>query len=130
MKITGITWSTTPRLPGLRASEVNKIDVAQPGALKDWRVLIRGSQVYFVSPVGWHRDQSKKRDPNGSTTVFGPIPMSELYIEWQIDNDKELVALLAGKLTYDSEPFGFTPAVLDPTKPILDQIPPGQMGDA
>lgn len=130
MKITGITWSTSPRLPGLRASDINKIDCAQPGALKDWRVVIRGSQVFFVSPLGWKRDQSVKRDPAGPTVVFGPIPMSELYIEWQIDDDKELATLLAGKLQYESEPFGFTAVPLDESKPILEQIPPGQMGDA
>lgn len=130
MKITGITWSTVPRLPGLRASDVNKIDCASPGAMKDWRIIIRGSHAYFVSPIGWKRDQSIKRDPAGPAVVFGPIPLSELYIEWQIDDEKELATLLAGKLSYESEPFGFVPVPLDESKPFLEQIPSSQMGDA
>ena len=131
MKLISITWSSTPRMPGLRPTDLGKIDCDNPnGAMKDWRVSVRGSQLYFISPPGWLKDQSAKRDPSGRPTVFGPIPVSDVYLEWIVESPEDLDKLLAGKMTFDSPPFGWRPTPIVTDKPILDQIPPGQMGDA
>lgn len=131
MKLISITWGTTPRLPGLRASDTGRIECDNPNApLKDWRVAVRGSQIFFTSPPGWSKDTSAKRDPNGARTVFGPIPTSDVYLEWQADTDADVTALVKGKIEYDSQPFGWRPAPIESDRPILSQIPPGQMGDA
>lgn len=132
MKLISITWSSTPRLPGLRPSDTGRIECDRPeGPLKDWRVAIRGAQLYFISPNGWNRDQSvKSRAPDAPRTVFGPIPANEVYLEWLTESEADVAALLKGKLEFDSPPFGWRPAPLVTDKPFLEQIPPGQMGDA
>lgn len=132
MKLISITFGTVPRLPGLRPSDTGRIELDKPGvALDGWRAAIRGSQIYFLSPAGWMRDQSiKSRDPKGPVTAFGPVAVSEVYLEWALDSDTEIGALLAGKMQFETPPFGWKPAPVEGDKPILEQIPPGQMGDA
>ena len=132
MKLISISWSSTPRMPGLRSSDVQRIDCDKPtAALEGWRVAIRGSQIYFISPPGWIRDQSvKTRDSLGPRVVFGPIPTSEVYLEWLAETEMDVNALLKGKLEFESPPFGWRPAPIVTDRPILDQIPPGQVGDA
>lgn len=130
MKLVSITWGTTPRLPGLRASDTGRIDCDNPnGPLKDWRVSVRGSQIFFISPRGWSKDASAKRDLEGPTTVFGPIPASDVYLEWHV-SETEVLALVKGKIEYESQPFGWRPAPIESDRPILSQIPAGQLGDA
>lgn len=134
MKLVSLTWGTTPRLPGLRPTDTGKIQLDNPGdALRNWKLLIKGKELYFISPEGWSRDHSSRTSshvPGAPTTVFGPMPLTEVYLEWNVDNEAELAALTAGKLTYESPPFGWKPVAVDPEKPMLDQIPAGQMGDA
>lgn len=132
MRLISITWGSTPRLPGLRPSDTNRIECDKPSdALKGWRVSIRGTQIYFISPPGWHRDQSvRTRDPQGPRTAFGPIPASDAYLEWVAESDADVAALLDGKMKLDSPPFGWQPAPIAAGKPFLEPIPPGQMGDA
>lgn len=132
MKLASITWGSTPRMPGLRPTDTGRIDCDNPnGPLKDWRVVIRGSQIFFVSPPGWNRDQSiKTRDPQGPRVVFGPVTTNDVYLEWVAESEQEVQALVKGKMEYESPPFGWRPAPIVTDKPILDQIPAGQMGDA
>ena len=133
MRLLSITWSSTPRLPGLRPSDLGKIDCDKPGtALEGWRVSVRNAQIFFISPPGWNRDQSIRiRDACAPRTVFGPVPLADVYLEWNTESDADLQALLKGKIEYESpHGFGWRPAPINTDKPILEQIPPGQMGDA
>ena len=135
MKLISITWCATPRLPGLSASDIGKINCQNPGdAIRNWKLMIRGSQVYFVSPAGWSRDHSLRRavdtTPAGPTTVYGPIPLSDIKLEWSLDDPGELDSLFKVINKYESEPFGWKPAPVAGDKPILAQIPPAQLGDA
>lgn len=133
MKLVSIAWSSTPRIPGLRPSEAGRIECDKPGtALEGWRVTVRGAQIFFVSPAGWSRDQNiRTRDPLGPRTVFGPIPVAEIYLEWLAESDADVATLTKGKLVdFESPPFGWRPAPIVTDRPILDQVPPGQLGDA
>lgn len=130
MKLNTITFKAIPKMPGMRPGDLITIDTAKPGdGLKDWRVSIRGQQVFFISPSGWVSDRSvKQRDAKGPITVF-EIPRAEVIFGWSGPSD-ELEAILKGG-KYDSEPFGFVPTPVVSDRPILDQVvPPGQMGDA
>lgn len=126
MKLLSITFKATPRMPGVRASDLSTIDTEKPGdALRGWRVSVRGQQVFFISPPGWVRDQNvKKRDPNGAVTVF-EIPRAEVCFEWQGAADELEAFFKGGK--WESPPFGPAPRPIDTSRPILDQA---QMGDA
>lgn len=131
MKLISITFGTTPRLPGLRPVETGHIECDNPSAaLAGWRFAIRGTQVHFISPPGWHRDQAQKRDAKGGITAYGPFPIGDVYLQWQFTNEAELATLLKGKLEFDSPPFGWKPAPVESDKPLLAQVPAGQMGDA
>ena len=131
MKLISITWRNVPRMAGLRAGDTVRIDCdTPPSPLKDWKAVVRGSQIFFVSPAGWSRDQSvKTRDTSGQRVAFGPIALSEACLEWCAESDADVAALIDGKLKHDSPPFGWRPAPILTDKPILDQIPQGQMGD-
>lgn len=132
MKLISITWSSAPRLPGLRPSDTGRIECDKPSeALKGWRVSVRGTHLFIISPRGWNRDQSiRTRNESGPSTVFGPIPVSDVYLEWLAESDADVQTLLKGKLEFESPVFGWMPAPIVSDKPILEQIPAGQMGDA
>lgn len=130
MKLISIAFGTTPRLPGLRPADTGAINCDAPGAMRGWRLAIRGNHVYFLSPKGWQRSADAKRDPNGPVTVFGPFAVGDLYFEWQCADDVQLKKLLDGKLTWESPDFGWVPTPVVPGQPILAQVPPGQIGDA
>lgn len=129
MKLLSITFKATPRMPGVRAMDLSTIDTEKPGdSLKGWRLSIRGQQVFFISPRGWVRDQNvKRRDALGPITVF-EVPRAEVCLEWQ-GGPEELEAMIKGG-KWESPPFGPPPRPIDETKPLLEQIPAGQMGDA
>ncbi len=129
MRLATITFGTIPRLPGLRPADLGKVDCDKPGAALDgWRLILRGTQAYFVSPPGWTADQSEKhRNPKGPVTIY-EMARSEVLLHWVgADEDLETV-FKTGK--YESPPFGWRPAPVTPDKPILAQVPPGQTGDA
>lgn len=132
MRLVSITWGTIPRLPGLRPSDTGRILCDNPASpLKDWRVFVRGPQIFFVSPPGWSADQSaRSRDPLSPRTVFGPMAASDVYLEWQAETEVEVLALLDGKMKFESPPFGWRPAPPLNVKPFLEQITPSQVGDA
>lgn len=130
-KLKAITFGTSPRIPGLRAGDLVTIECDNPPqALKDWVVILRGTSVYLVSPPGWtqHETRASKRDPKGPITTH-EIPRADTYLSWAIVDEADLEALLKGG-KYQTEPLGFKPVVVDADKPILEQIPPGQLGDA
>ena len=129
MKLVSITFGTIPRLPGLRPSDTAHIDCDKPPeALRDWRISIRGQQAFFISPPGWQRDlNAKVRDAKGAVTVY-EIPRAEMFLQWSGDAAEVEGVLQAVK--FDSEPFGGRPAPVAADKPILAQIPAGQVGDA
>ena len=132
MKLITITFGNTPRLPGLRPAETGHIECDKPSdALRGWKLVIRGQQIYFVSPPGWVRDQNqKRRDGKGPVTVHGPVPMNDVYLQWQAEDAVELEAVLKTGKPWESPAFGWQPAPVAADKPILEQIPVGQMGDA
>lgn len=129
MKLNTISFKAIPKMPGVRPGDLCTIETAKPvDALKDWRVSIRGQQVFFISPPGWVVDRSiRVRDMKGPVTIF-EIPRAECVFGWSCTPDEVEAALKSGK--YDSEPFGFAPTPVSADKPILEQIPAGQMGDA
>jgi hypothetical protein len=130
MKLVSISFNSIPRMPGIRPGELCTIDCAKPKeGLTGWRVSIRGQQVFFISPAGWTSDNSnRKRDPNGPATIF-EIPRTEVLFNWQADDAADVEAVLkSGK--YESPPFGWKPAEVVADKPILAQVPVGQLGDA
>lgn len=128
MKLLSITFRAIPRMPGIRADALSTIDCEKPhDALKGWRLSLRGQQVFFISPPGWVRDQNnRQRDPSGPVTVF-EVPRAEVCLEWKGAAD-ELEALFKGG-RFESEPFGPPAKPIDPTKPLLDQVPAHQIGD-
>lgn len=130
MKMISISFNAVPRLPGVRPGDLITIDCARPSeALKNWRVQIRGQQVFLISPPGWVRDQNiKARDPKGPVTVF-EISRADVAFQWEAPTPEALEAVLKGG-KYESEPFGFSPAPVAPDKSILSQVPAGQVGDA
>lgn len=130
MKLVSITFGTTPRLPGLRPSDTGHIPCDNPGAMKGWKLAIRGNHVYFISPKGWQRSSEAKKDAAGPVTVFGPFAVGDVYFEWQCPDEVQLKKLLDGKLTWESPEFGWTPTPVVPGQSILAQVPAGQMGDA
>lgn len=129
MKLTSISFGVVPRLPSLRPTDLGKIDCDKPGvALEGWRLILRGQQAFFVSPPGWGPDRSeKRRDPKGPIVVY-EIPRTEVILHWQ-GSPSELDDVLKGG-KYESPPFGWQPATVATDKPILEQVPASQMGDA
>lgn len=129
MKLLSITFGTIPRIPGLRPSDTGHIDCDKPpGALQDWRVTVRGQQVFFISPPGWQPGQAAKlRATEGPITVH-EVPRAEIFFAWS-GTAEELEGLIKGG-KYESPPFGWKPPIVTDGKPILEQIPAGQVGDA
>ncbi len=133
IRLTGFSFGVTPRIPGVRSGDIASInDVSNPpAALKDWRLAVRGGAVFFISPPGWtpaNQTRPKDQDPAGPVIVH-EIPRSEIYLQWDSDeNDVEIIAKTVNK--FESKPFGWKPAPIVDDKPILEQIPPGQTGDA
>jgi hypothetical protein len=132
MKLVSITWRNTPRVANLRQGDTVRITCDTPGsALEGWRVVIRGPHFHFISPPGWARDQSvKTRDPQAPRVVFGPVSMNDASFEWLAESDADVSTLLKGKIEFESPPFGWKPAPIVSDRPILDQLPAGQLGDA
>jgi hypothetical protein len=128
MRLCNITFGSIPRLPGLRPVDLGKIECDKPTeALRGWRLILRGTQAFFVSPPGWVPDQSeKRRDPKGPITVY-EMARAEVLLHWQGD-DADLEAVFKTS-KYESPPFGWHPAPVATDKPFLEQIPPSQVGD-
>jgi hypothetical protein len=129
MKLINITFGSIPRLPGLRPTDLGKIDCDKPGeALKGWRLFLRGASAFFVSPPGWVADQSeKRRDPKGPRTVY-EMPRTEVLLHWHASEDELENVFKNNK--WESPPFGWQPTPIVTDKPLLEQVPASQVGDA
>jgi hypothetical protein len=131
LKLTKITFVQTPRIPGLRAGDVSELDCDNPApTLKDWRIILKGASVFLVSPAGWRpqMERTRERNPNGPVTIH-EIPRANACLHWSGDA-ADIESVLKGGVRYETEPLGFKPVPVADDKPILAQIPPGQMGDA
>lgn len=131
MKLVSISFKAIPRMPGVRPGDLVNLVCDKPtDGLRDWRVAIRGQQIFFISPQGWHTDRSLRRPPSsdgGPITVF-EISRAEVFFQWEGAAD-ELEALFKGG-KFESPPFGYEPKQVVADKPIIEQIPAAQMGDA
>lgn len=132
VKLTGFSFGITPRLPGLRQSDIVSVECDNPAPpMKDWRVIVRGQSVFFVSPPGWNnatKTTPQDRDPKGPVVVH-EVARTDVHLHWSSDeNDAEAIAKATNK--FESMPLGWKPAPIAPDKPILSQIPAGQVGDA
>jgi hypothetical protein len=130
MKLKQVTFDRVPKLPGIRPGDLTTLDCANPGVLKDWRIILRGQSMYLVSPVGWTHNENRgtRRDPKGPVTMY-EIPRADVFLQWDVADEAEIEAVLKGG-KYESEPLGFKPALVEADKPILAQIPANQVGDA
>lgn len=130
MKLVSITFDRTPRLPGLRAGDLITLDCDNPPeSLKDWRLMLRGQSVYFVSPPGWTTKRPRGQWDKNGPTVMHEVPRATMFIRWALEG-AELPDDVMKLTKYESQPFGWKPVVVAADKPILGQIPNGQMGDA
>lgn len=135
LRLKSITFIHTPRVPGLRPSEISTISCDGSGAyslpapLHGWRAFIRGAMLLLVSPPGWrpgiNRDQWK---PDGPCEVI-EVPRTNCSLVWSADGPRDLEQI-SGK-AFESEPFGPPPL---PAPSLLDQLPPDvpphELGDA
>jgi len=132
MKLNKITFARIPALPGIRAGDLSSLDLDNPAApLRGWRLALRGPSVFLISPPGWTtatQTTPQNRNPNGPVVVH-QIPAAEVFFHWE-GPAADIDALLKGGLSkFESQPFG-PPTPVASDKPILEQIPPGQTGDA
>lgn len=131
MKLLNITFGNIPRLPGLRPTDLGKIDCDKPSeALRGWRLALRGQQAFFISPAGWTQDQTdKRRNPNGPVTIY-EMDRADVLLHWHLEpGEKALDEFYKKGSKWESPVFGWKPAPVASDKPILDQVPTHQMGD-
>lgn len=130
MKLVSITFQNAPRIPGIRPGDMSTINCDRPdGAMRGWRVAIRGGTIFFISPRGWVNGQSFMQWDQKKPRIIHEVPRSECYLQWSGD-ESEVEPVLKNK--YDSEVFGepyVNPEIEKPT-PLLSQLDPSQMGDA
>ncbi len=131
MKLVSITFESAPRIPGIRPGDMSTIKCAQPeGAMRGWRVAIRGASVFFISPAGWEQGKTFMQwDPKKAPTIH-EVPRASCFFQWDGFPDEIDALMKSGK--HDSEPFGAAfekPVVEEAPKSILAQLDPSQMGD-
>ncbi len=133
VKLHGISFGTTPRIPGVRPGDLAAIDCDNPsGALRDWKIIVRSQSIFIVSPPGWlpsNASQPSQRNPKGAVVVH-EVPRSEVYLEWRSDELLDMETFLKSTAKHETPPLGWKPAPIETDKPILAQIPQGQVGDA
>lgn len=132
LKLCNMTFvHAPPRMPGIRAGDLTFIDCENvSGALMGWTLSIRGQTLYMISPPGWTHataNDPPRRDPNGPRFVQ-QIPLNNVFFGWQGDADG-LDTLMKGGKWDAPNPLGWRPVVIETNKPLLSQVPPGQMGD-
>ena len=133
IKLVSITFTNTPRLPGLRAGDMSTIQCERPdGSMRGWRVAIRGASVFFISPAGFVPGVSPMAWDKNKTPIVHEIPRSSCYFQWAgPQGSADFDAIVKNK--YDSEPFGEpfeAPPEPEAPKGFLSQLDPSQMGDA
>jgi hypothetical protein len=130
-KLKAITFDRAPKIPGIRAGDLSSFECDNPPAtLRDWKIVLRGASLYFISPPGWKVGdlRPQARDAKGSIIVH-EVPRDDAFLQWAAADDADVEAVLKGG-KYESEPLGYKPVPVEADKPLLAQIPPGQLGDA
>lgn len=132
VKLVGLTFGSAPRIAGIRSGDLIAIDIDNPpAAMKDWRIAITGQAVLFISPPGWEPRNAttpSARNQKGPRVVH-EAARSDVFLQWESD-DGDATALSKAIAKYESGPLGWKPAPVESDKPILAQIPAGQVGDA
>lgn len=105
MKLKEITFREAPRIPGIRPGALSSLDCANPNtALLNWRALIRGPVVYFVSPPGFRPGiNASDFDKSGPCLIF-EVPRTQCYLQWAGTPEE-----IAGVQKFDTPPFGPEP---------------------
>lgn len=128
--LVSITFTQSPRLPGVRAGAMESIAIDSPHeALKHWRIAIRGASVFFISPPGWRTGKKwHEWDVLGRSTIH-EVPRALVVLQWS-GTPEAIDTIVKGK--YDSPMFGGpVPVVKDPPLvPDPPEIDPKDMGDA
>lgn len=129
MKLKTITFDRTPRIPGLRPGDLTTLSCENPPeALRDWRLSLRGTSAFLISPPGWVAGRSRREwDHKGPTTAF-EVPRTNMYFEWSAADAADLEAILKGG-RYDSEPFT-APVPVQQPESLLAKVPSHEVGDA
>lgn len=128
MKIKSITFDRSPRIPGLRAGDLVTVECDNPGALVDWRIVLRGPTLFLISPPGWCTKPRSQWDAKGPI-VIAQMPLEHCSIQWFAEGEADIEAVLKGGRYDAPQPLGWRPPVVE-EKSLLGQLPPGQMGDA
>lgn len=129
LKLQALTFGNVPRFPGLRASDLITIECDKPQeAMKDWRIIIRGATVFFVSPPGWTPGKTK-REWKGDTVTVYEVPRADVNLQWGGSPD-DIEQMLKGNNKWETPPLGLKPPSAVPEVLPGLAVPPGQMGDA
>lgn len=131
MRLREMYLRETPRIPGLRSGEVNRIECDKPGsALAGWRVIVRGPDVIFVTTPGWDPSDDKRRNAKPTDPCLSFVIPRLLVLFSFISNDPlELAQGIPSN--FESLPLGWRPpepVVEDPDAPAAP-IPSHEMGD-
>lgn len=132
MKLVSITFESAPKLPGIRPGDLCTINCDRPdGAMRGWRVMIRGAAIFFVSPAGFQTNVSPMAWDKTKPPIVHEVPRANCYLQWSGPSSPADIDTLV-KSKYDSEPLGepFEVVVPEAPKSILAQLDPSQMGDA
>lgn len=147
MKLEIIRFMTRAYLPGVPPNEGTELKLASPPeSMRGWRVYIRGPEIAFVSPPGWHKERLFKDGKTGAqesedgtrfvagSRVIHTMPRDLVRLEWsaptacdgktgEID-DKPFEKSLGDAIkSYVSEPMGPPlPAAEPQEKPRLGSL--------
>lgn len=124
LKLQSVSFAGQRIICGVRIEQTIECD-RPPPPLKDWRILVRGAHLVMISPPGWTPSNPATREEKGPRVAV-EIARSEAILKWSGD-EAELTRIVK---EYDSQPLGWQPKPVDAEKPLLEQIPPGQVGDA
>ena len=132
IKLAGLTFDRSPRIPGVRAGDLISIDfdTINSGPLVGWQISIRPGALFFISPPGWENRNATSphtRDPKAPVNVY-EVPRTDVFLHWTCDITEVPEVLKSGK--YDGAPLGPPPIIIEPSKSILATLPPSQRGDA
>lgn len=128
-KLISLTFTATPRIPGLRAGDFVTIECDNPAtSLRDWRAVVRPGLVFLISPPGWapnNASEPRRRDPKGPRAVV-QLAAGDVTLMWQAEDADLEDTYKCGK--YESQPFGWKPAPTIVEEPAI--IPVNEIGDA
>lgn len=129
LKLISITFEHAPKIPGVRSGDMTTVNCYEPSdALRNWRVIMRGPSLFFVSPAGWWPGRNPSEfDPKGPCRVH-EVPRASCYLHWT-GSDSDIDAVIV-KGKFESPPFAREPEPTPAPERILDKLDPSQLGDA